>query len=352
MNELKTDKLLQPIGADSPTGYDIEYDPVYAEIRDARQNDPDYIVQGEWAVSEPRRADWKKVRRLCEHVLLYQSKDIQVSCWYVEALTKLYGLEGMRQGLGFLAKFISIFWSACWPSHDEGLEIRYSKLVRLDGDLSDILKEYPLLGNKEITHSNWYKALSFEHSASISAERREEIIATEGNKSVEAYRKAVCNYSSQDIRKQLVQFYDLPTGLDEVEACYFFHTHEDIHKIFSKTRQTISELTEILCRFLPQEEMDNKPLKNDVENGDSSSLFVQDLCLSESVMPVTSMTRDNAVEKLENIAQFFRQTEPTSPVPYLLERAVRWSKMSMAEWLEELLIDEASMEQINRILKG
>lgn len=63
------------------------------------------------------------------------------------------------------------------------------------------------------------------------------------------------------------------------------------------------------------------------------------------------MSREKAIEQLKNIC-FFRQSEPTSPVPYLLERAVRWSTMTMSEWLEELLKDNESMEQINRILKG
>jgi type VI secretion system protein ImpA len=79
---------------------------------------------------------------------------------------------------------------------------------------------------------------------------------------------------------------------------------------------------------------------------------MQDLRLPENEMPLTLMTRDKAIEQLERIAHFFRQTEPTSPVPYLIERAVRWSKMSISEWLEELLKDKASMEKINNILKG
>ncbi len=64
MNKIETDTLLLPVIGESPAGDDIEYDPVYSERREARQNDPDYMSQGEWAVSEPRRADWRKVRKL------------------------------------------------------------------------------------------------------------------------------------------------------------------------------------------------------------------------------------------------------------------------------------------------
>lgn len=62
MNRFETDTLLFPVIGESPVGENIEYDPVYSEIREARQNDPDYMSQGEWAVSDPRRADWRKVK--------------------------------------------------------------------------------------------------------------------------------------------------------------------------------------------------------------------------------------------------------------------------------------------------
>ena len=183
MNKIETDTLLLPVIGESPAGDDIEYDPVYSEIREARQNDPDYMSQGEWAVSEPRRADWRKVRKLCEVTLRNKSKDLQISCWYVESLTHLYALEGMHCGLEYLAKFISQYWTTCWPSQEEGQEIRYSKLVRLDIDLSEYLKAYPLLEDKEITLSEWYKVLSFEHGASLSEAGKERLIESEGDHS-------------------------------------------------------------------------------------------------------------------------------------------------------------------------
>ncbi|EBX2373816.1 type VI secretion system protein TssA [Salmonella enterica subsp. enterica serovar Typhimurium] len=358
MNKFETDTLLLPVIGESPAGDDIEYDPVYSEIREARQNDPDYMFQGEWAVSEPRRADWRKVRKLCEVTLRNKSKDLQISCWYVESLTHLYALEGMRCGLEYLAKFISQYWTACWPSQEEGLEIRYSKLVRLDIDLSEYLKAYPLLDDKEITLSKWYKALSFEHGTSLSEDGKEKLIESEGEHSVESFKKSVGKYNTRKINELFIQFSDLADKIDEVESFYFFHTHENIHHIFAKTRSTISEIIELLSRFLPQDVQDNNavsPLLVELKSWDTSKMLPaeqQEFYAALTHSTDKEMTREKAVEQLEKIAIFFRQSEPTSPVPYLLERAVRWSTMTMSEWLEELLKDNDSVEQINRVLKG
>lgn len=358
MNKFETDTLLLPVIGESPVGEDIEYDPVYSEIREARQNDPDYMSHGEWAVSEPRIADWRKVKKLCEVTLRNKSKDLQISCWYVESLTHLYALEGMRCGLEYLAKFISEYWTTCWPSQEEGQEIRYSKLARLDIDLSEYLKAYPLLEDKEITLSKWYKVLAFEHGASLSEEGKEKLIESEGDHSVESFKKSIGKYNTRKISEQSLQFSDLPDKIDEIESFYFFHTHEDIHHIFAKTRHTISEITELLNRFLPHEVQDNNsvsPLSVEPRRRKTRRSFPEEQqeFYTAFIPPIDKeMSREKAIKQLEKIAIFFRQSEPTSPVPYLLERAIRWSTMTMSEWLEELLKDSDSVEQINRVLKG
>ena len=112
----------------------------------------------------------------------------------------------------------------------------------------------------------------------------------------------------------------------------------------------ISEITELLSRFLPQDVQDTNAVSSlSVEPGSrktGKTLPAEQQAFYAAFTPSTDneMTREKAIEQLEKIAIFFRQSEPTSPVPYLLERAVRWSTMTMSEWLEELLKDNDSVE--------
>lgn len=57
---INVEVLLQPIDSKSPVGENIEYELVYNEIRQARESDPEYLSGGEWSITEPRSADWKK----------------------------------------------------------------------------------------------------------------------------------------------------------------------------------------------------------------------------------------------------------------------------------------------------
>jgi type VI secretion system protein ImpA len=62
------------------------------------------------------------------------------------------------------------------------------------------------------------------------------------------------------------------------------------------------------------------------------------------------MTRELAVSQMLAIADHFRTNEPSSPVPYLMERAARWAGMTLTEWLEEMLNDTNSINDINNVL--
>jgi type VI secretion system protein ImpA len=48
-------------------------------------------------------------------------------------------------------------------------------------------------------------------------------------------------------------------------------------------------------------------------------------------------SREEAFQRLAMIAAYLKRTEPQHPVSYLLERAVRWTKMPFEEWLGEVI---------------
>jgi type VI secretion system protein ImpA len=67
-----------------------------------------------------------------------------------------------------------------------------------------------------------------------------------------------------------------------------------------------------------------------------------------STGPIRS--REDALARLREVADFFRRTEPHSPVPYLIQRAINWSRMTFDQLLSELVKDENSRHEINSTL--
>lgn len=60
--------------------------------------------------------------------------------------------------------------------------------------------------------------------------------------------------------------------------------------------------------------------------------------------------RDEALRQLEEIAAFFRRTEPHSPVAYLAEKAARWGSMSLHEWLRSVVKDDSALLRVEELL--
>jgi len=59
-------------------------------------------------------------------------------------------------------------------------------------------------------------------------------------------------------------------------------------------------------------------------------------------------SREEAFARLLELAEFFRKTEPHTPVSYALEQAVRWGRMPFPELMAELLPEEAPRKNLYR----
>ncbi len=61
-------------------------------------------------------------------------------------------------------------------------------------------------------------------------------------------------------------------------------------------------------------------------------------------------SRQDALKRLSDVAEFFRKTEPHSPVSYLVQRAVKWGNMPLDNWLQEVIKDETVLGNLRETL--
>jgi type VI secretion system protein ImpA len=60
--------------------------------------------------------------------------------------------------------------------------------------------------------------------------------------------------------------------------------------------------------------------------------------------------RAQALQQLRLVADFFRRTEPHSPVAYLAERAANWGEMPLHVWLRAVIKDPAAIAGVEELL--
>jgi type VI secretion system protein ImpA len=61
------------------------------------------------------------------------------------------------------------------------------------------------------------------------------------------------------------------------------------------------------------------------------------------------VSRDAAFKQLLEIAQFFRKTEPHSPISYALEKAVKWGNMSLEDLIVELIPESSARKHFSEL---
>jgi type VI secretion system protein ImpA len=108
-----------------------------------------------------------------------------------------------------------------------------------------------------------------------------------------------------------------------------------------RVRELLEQFSEAVNRYAPEAtEGDAAPEAQEAAAG----------ALTEGAAaggaPARLATRDDALRTLEDLATFFRRTEPNSPLAYTLQDAVRRARLSWPDLLAEVVPDAATRSAI------
>lgn len=352
MNLAPTDiqRFLQPISDAMPSGDDIEHEAIFEQINQARESDEGTFADEAWE-NGARSADWIEVSRLCQQVLTSHSKDLQVACWLTQAQGALHGLQGMSAGIALITGLLTEFWSTLWPplsdDPNDGIEMRSSRLQWLDKVLSKQLDELPLTDDGVITLIVWQRVQYFEQRVATSASLRQ-VLTDDGYFGMESCDSSIRTSKPDALIERITQVDELNhkvTLLYQTASQCAAAMNDTLHL----SRQRLQEMAELLARFrdivAPGMTASESSAPSNKEDANLASIS----CSSSH-----HDMRTKAIEQLSTISNYFRRNEPTSPVPYLLERAVRWANMEMADWLREMMEDNNSsaLQEVMRVMKG
>lgn len=209
-----------------------------------------------------------------------------------------------------------------------------------------------MLRQENSSLSLWQSILTFEHKLSTQPDDRDELIAAEGIMTMEEFDREAARFSSIEIGMRANEIEQLQQAFEQLEARYCSLSQDPDSDTFTLTRQTLRDLSDYLQR-LAQRVI---PLADETI---SMGLDVEEAIPQPPEAPARptsqgqTMNRDVAIGQMLAIAGYFRQTEPSSPVPFLMERAARWANMTLTEWLEEMLHNEGNIvSEINNVLIG
>ncbi len=355
---LDFESLLAPIPGDHPAGVALreDYSPtaVYHRIKDARaaaREAERSVVFGDETGPETK-ADWRPILQLCPPVLAEQSKDLEVAAWLIEALVREHGFAGLRDGLRLICGLVDRYWDRLYPLPDEdGVLTRVAPLAGLNGVEGDGVLVTPIT-NIPITQGNMqgpYSVSDYRQATDLQQlpdpDKRQQRIA-QGAVSMQMFEAAVTETSEEffrdlfeDICQGAKQFAALCELLEEKCGCgedgySLAPPSSNLRNALEACRETVATIARHVLE-VPEEE--------EAEEEGGAIMHVE----GESGIAARQVqTREDAFRALLQVADFFRRTEPHSPVAYALEQAVRWGKMPLPDLLAELVPDVSYREQI------
>ena len=346
---LNFSQLCTPIPGDNPAGKSLREDfsakSSYQTIKDAQKAARDAeraAVREEgagdlYARLAACRAGWKPVLQLAEKITTYESKDLQIVSWWIEALLRIHGFAGLRDGFRLARELIEAFWDQLYPlPDDEGIATRVGPLAGLNGIESDGVLVNPLL-NLPITAAGSQRAMSlidFQQAGDLERiqdpSRRSQRVQ-DGAITLDAFQKAVAETPTKFFTGLLEDVNACAAEFDKLTAVLDEKCGESDAPPSSNIRNALTSVREQVEQFVHS----RGALAGEPGAGAVAVAADGHAASANGQGPIG--TRDDAFRALKQVADFFRRTEPQSPIPYMLDQAVRWGKMPLAELLKEML---------------
>jgi type VI secretion system protein ImpA len=354
---LDFDALLAPISDDKPAGEDPRADPsptsLYYATKDARSAARAAERQALTAEdgSGPA-ADWRPVVQNARKLLTGQAKDLEAAAYLAEGLLRLHGFAGLRDGFRLARELVERYWDDLYPLPDEdGVVTRVAPLTGLNGDDAEGTLIAPI-AKVPLTEGDSTGPFAYHHYQQAGAvgqivdEEARERRVQQGAVTLQLFERAVAETPAgffstllEDLEQCQEEFARLGAALEE-RCGSSAPPASNIRSALEACRETVlSTARHKLQTAEPSEDgeaVEEAPTP-EAPAGEGPGRPGGPL-----------RRREEAFRQLLQVAEFFRRTEPHSPVSYALEQAVRWGRMSLPALLTELIPDDSSRQQFFR----
>ncbi|MGF1579665.1 MAG: type VI secretion system protein TssA [Gemmataceae bacterium] len=335
---LAIDELLEPIPGDNPAGTDVPFD-VREQLKEMRKeiNPQDYAADDPTRPTEHIKANWPGIVRLAEETLRDTSKNVLVAAQLAEALVKIHGFVGLRDGLQFMRRLMAECWDRITPDIEDGdLEVRATPFKWLDDEdrgarFPTTIRLVPIvyLGT---TGFGWFR---WKHTQA-------------GQHPVEEYEQAVLN-TSRDLVELTVE--SLETSEEELRSLIDVLTDKlgdeapALNTIQLAVTDCLTLSKQILERKGPGEDAPIDEEEAEVQDEESEDLGETPQATRRKIR-----NRDDIYAVLNEAAGRLKEIEPHSPIPYLIEKAVELGAMPFPQLMRALIRDDNILREMNREL--
>jgi type VI secretion system protein ImpA len=331
--EFNVENFLTPISFDSPCGESLEDSLEFAQLENAAK----FIGErqmGETIIPEVP-PDWKKVRDLAIGLLM-RSRDIQIAMHLTCALLSTEGFAGLLKGLSLLKGLLENYWDDVYPRQEPGDDqpiLRFNTL----NTLNDPKKILNPIAQIKLTQS---KAGEFSWRAIRSAQGNSVGSASNVNAPDPKFIDAAFIDTALPSLKQEQQ--EAKQALELSQSIASLLTEKSNSSQTPNLSGLISLLKDI-NKFLTDKVLQRDTLEigtpittNDLQSPEKAGVAGKKDGIND---------RDDVIRTLDDICKYFERNEPSSPIPFLMQRAKKLLTMNFMDILRDMAPDAVNQAE-------
>ncbi|MFC6640080.1 type VI secretion system protein TssA [Sulfitobacter sp. JBTF-M27] len=334
-------KLLEPHGDDNPSGENLEYDPAFVEMELAAQpgeerQEGDKIVEAE----DPDFGDVVKKAQ----VVLERSHDIRAAVFYGEAILHTRGLAGFAEATAYVRGCLENFWDSCHPELDEDDDNDPTMRINAVQGLSGSDTVVRALRRSALTDSRMFGRINLRM-----IEIAEGVIPAPASMSevpdTSAVSAAFRDTDPDALSAVLAAAISAQSDIKAIDEVFNDKTPgqgpdlEDVLKVLGQIVRRLSDAvgTESGAVEAGAEDRDVSESGNEPAAGPTGG--------GGTVGGINSP--NDVANALDRIIQYYQRSEPSSPVPMLLERAKRLVSADFLTIMKDMA--PQGIDQVNMI---
>lgn len=355
---LDVEKLLADVSPDSPCGPDLSSEAAYFELTSAaRGTPPREEMKGQ--TIDGAEPNWREVRSLAIE-LLGRSKDLNVVMVLLAAETAQSGLMGLRDGLRLLQGLLERHWEGLHPALDPDDDLDPLQRINLIDGLAAVpgiewnptniqrrLREVPVTASRQLGRFTYRQVLMAsgdlpkpKAEGADAGPDQNLIDAAFADSDPEALREmAAAAVEAVEASAAIDRWLTAKVGASNAKDMGAWHAA--IRDVSSRlnaqlTKRGLSVTNPAASAERPGDGEGSNPGGPGAPAGPGPQRLAGEI-----------HTREDVLNALGKVLDYYRQHEPSSPVPIVIKRALRLVPMSFAEVIMELA--PAGVDQVRQI---
>jgi len=330
-------KLLEPVSGDAPCGDDLEYDDGFTELQLVSQYKPEQQMGD--AIIPAEEPAWKDVEKKAT-ALFERTRDLRVTVHLIKALLHTGGFVGAAAGFEVLRALVEERWDCVHPQLDPDDDNDPMMRFNILGDLSEAstvltwVKRTPLVSVRGIGSFGLRElALASGEVAPRTGETAPEQALIDG-----AFSEA----PADELQPVMEAARACVEHITKIEALLSGYADGASPPNLTPLRELFGQAASALASRIGGDEA------SEAVGGEEATSSAGGTAAGAKKLSGEITSRDDVIKAIEKICKYYERSEPSSPIPMLLERCKRLVNKDFFDIIRDMAPDALTQVEVLR----